>query len=112
MWGLFAEKHDRTAKLEVVFDVLVGGAEHLDGPLVERVVEALAHPQREPRVTPLHLSGHAGGLGLSPKLLFLRVILHLEQQFLAFQFFNGCVHASCFCAKVVQFRVFSAAFNP
>ena len=85
MWGiLFTEEHDRTAKLKVVFDVLFGGTEHLDGPLIERVVEALAHPQWKPRVATLHFSGHAGGLSLSSKLFFLGVILHLEQQFLTF----------------------------
>lgn len=75
-----AKEKNRFAKLEVMSDVLIRYAEHLNSHLIERIIERRPHPQREPRITAFHLAPNAHGLGLLAKRLFFSLILYLEQQ--------------------------------
>ena len=73
------EEHDGFAVLEVVVDVLVGGASHLDAELVQGVVVGAADAQRVPGITARHLARQPHGLGVQAIGLLLLLIFDLEQ---------------------------------
>ena len=75
-----AEEEHGLAELEVMGDILVGGAENLNSHLIERVVERRPYAQRKPRIAPLHLAPDAHGFGLLAKRFLLGLIFYLEQQ--------------------------------
>ena len=76
---LHGEEHHGLAEFEVVGDVGVGGARHLNRHLVECVVGAAAHGEGKPRVATLHLAAHAHGLRLLSVGFLLHGVFHLEQ---------------------------------
>ena len=74
------EEHHRLAKLECMFDVLVGCTENLHHQLVERIIVALSHLQGPPRIAALHFPQNPHFFGLLAKRFLLGLILQLEQQ--------------------------------
>ena len=81
---LTREEHHSLAKLEGMLNLLVGGAYHLHGKLVERVIITLLHLQGPPRITTLDFPLHPHLLRLFAESLLLRLVLQLEQQPLLF----------------------------
>ena len=83
------EEHHRTTELEVMLNVRVSGAYHLNGQLVQRVVIAASHLDWPPRLTALHLSLNAYLLGLLAKGFLFGLILQLQQESLLLECLDG-----------------------
>ena len=108
------EEHHGLAKLEVVLDVGVGGARHLQGHLVERIVGAAAHGEGKPRVATLHLAPHSHRLRLLAIGFLLRCVFHLEQRALLLQCLywrDHLVHISAKIEKIFRFAACLAAIS-
>ena len=90
MWKNLEELHG-PAELEVVVGVIVvgQGAEDLYAQLVQRVIVAAAHAQRQPGIATADAPVHAHSLGHLQVGLLLFFVLHLEQHALALQFQDG-----------------------
>ena len=73
------ERH-RPTILEVVFNLLVAGTEHLDTQLIQRVVVAAANTHRPPRIATLHLPGQTTFLSLMSVGFLLCLVFQLKQQ--------------------------------
>ena len=75
-----AEEGNRASELEIIFDLIIVLAKHLDHELVERVIIAIPHLQRIPGITPLHLPLQTHLFCLFAEGFLFCLILHLEQQ--------------------------------
>ena len=76
---LGTEEHNRPAVLEVVVDLLVALAGHLDAVLVQGVVIGAADLEREPGVATCHLARQPDVLGHLAIGLLLLLVFHPEQ---------------------------------
>ena len=88
-----SKKTHRPTELKVVLDVGVRGAEHLNGKLVERVIERAADAHGTPSIATFHLAGYAHCLCLLAESLFLRLIFYFQQRLLPLKSVN-CIHTA------------------
>ena len=86
-----SEEADGASILEVVFDVGIFGAGHLQHQLVQRVVVTASGGDGEPAHAALHLACHAHGFRLPAELFLLVFVLHAQQQLLLLEVQAGAV---------------------
>ena len=72
------KEHDGATELKVVLDILIRGAEDLNGCLIQRIIKAFSHTEREPGITSFHLALHSHLFGELAEGFLLGVILQLE----------------------------------
>ena len=94
------EKNHRAPELEIVLDVLITGAVHLNAQLVETVIIALTGFQGEPGISTLHLPLHPDGLGELAEILLFAVVFNLQQHALLLKDENGGCTVPSFLHRV------------